>query len=151
MIKLLFSVKCLYEKCQKIFFFFQFFSLIQHIYCSIDNKYSSKICIHVKPRTPNLCTCVLSYNSLPESQCNRIFNQSKSISPAEISELFVIIDRSKIPSQWLSGRLPYERTQIRISLLYSAHMRYTHLVSVCSAASYQTTPSGHSSLVDNKA
>jgi hypothetical protein len=40
--------------------FSQFFSLIQHIYCSIDNTYSSKICIHIKPRTSNLCTCVLS-------------------------------------------------------------------------------------------
>ena len=27
-------------------------------------------------------------------------------------------------------------------------MRYTHLVFVCTAASYQATPSGHSSLVD---
>ena len=129
-------------KVPKDIYFFQFFSLIQHIYCSIDNTYSSKICIHIKPRTSNLCTCVLSYDSLPESQCNGIFNQSKSILPFKISELFVIIDRSKNKSHCLSGILTYKSTQVRSSLLYSAHMRYTHLVSVCTAASYQTTPSG---------
>ena len=85
-------------KVPKDIYFFQFFSLIQHIYCSIDNTYSSKICIHIKPRTSNLFTCVLLYYSQLESQCNGIFNQSKSISPIKISELFVIIDRSKNPT-----------------------------------------------------
>ena len=101
-----------------------------------------------KVRKLELLTCARAYNSLPESQCNGIFNRSKSISPFKISELLVIIDRLKIPSHWLSGRLTYKSTQVRSSLLYSAHMRYTHLVFVCTAASYQATPSGHSSLVD---
>ena len=139
----LFPVKCLYEKCRKRFFS-QFFSLIQHIYCSIDNTYSSKICIHIKPRTSNLCTVCRKTSATEFLTSQKISYHSKFQ-----SYLWLLIDRPKIPSHWLSGILTYESTQVRSSLLYSAHMRYTHLVFVCTAASYQATPSGHRSLVDN--
>ena len=135
----LFPVKCLYEKCQKSFFSL-FFSLIQHIYCSIDNTYSSKICIHIKPRTSNLCTVCRKTSATEFLTNQKVCHHSKFQSC-----LWLLI----VGKFHRTVRLAYKSTQVRSSLLYSAHMRYTHLVFVCTAASYQATPSGHRSLVDN--
>ena len=101
-------------------FFSQFFSLIQHIYCSIDNTYSSKICIHIKPRTSNLCT-VCRKTSATEF----LTNQKVSHHSKFQSCLWLLIGRKF----HRTGFLAYWRTKVRKLkvLSYIVHICVIHI------------------------
>ena len=62
-------------------------------------------------------TCVLSYVSMPESQCDGTFDLSMITNSSEILNGEILFDWLKIPLNWLSGRLLYARAQVKSSRL----------------------------------